>query len=76
MKKDAVDIILNCLQEKLEDLRLTIRMDLKKMTLSQIEQFNNKIHDLEYAIKELKGDKSIVNVENRKSLPTITSASR
>ena len=57
MKKDAVDIILNCLQEKLEDLRLTIRMDLNKMTLSQIEQFNNKIHDLEYAIKELKGDK-------------------
>jgi len=57
MKKDAVDIILNCLQEKLEDLRLTLRMDLKKMTLSQIEQFNNKIYDLEYAIKELKGDK-------------------
>lgn len=57
MKKDAVDIILNCLQEKLEDLRLTMRMDLKKMSLSQIEQFNNKIYDLEYAIKELKGDK-------------------
>jgi len=57
MKKDAVDIILNCLLEKLEDLRLTLRMDLKKMTLSQIEQFNNKIYDLEYAIKELKGDK-------------------
>ena len=57
MKKDAVDIILNCLLEKLEDLRLTLRMDLKKMTLFQIEQFNNKIYDLEYAIKELKGDK-------------------
>ena len=54
MKKDTVDIIMNCLQEKLEDLRLTLRMDLKKMTLSQIEQFNNKIQDLEYAVKELK----------------------
>jgi len=57
MNKDATLIIEQCLDEKIEECRLILKSDLAKLSLSQLETFNNKIADLEYAKSQLKGDK-------------------
>jgi len=57
MNKDATLIIEQCLDEKIEEYRLILKSDLAKLSLYQLETFNNKIADLEYAKSQLKGDK-------------------
>ena len=57
MNKEAKMIIENCIDEKIEELRLIVKTELKNLSLTQLETFNNMIADLEYAKTELKGDK-------------------
>ena len=56
MNKEAKMIIENCIDEKIEELRLIVKTELKNLSLTQLETFNNMIADLEYAKTELKGD--------------------
>jgi hypothetical protein len=51
------DVIRRCLNEKIEEYCLIIKSDMKKMTLAQIEDLNNRIADLETAREELEGER-------------------
>ncbi len=57
MNTDAKLIIEKCLDDKIEEYRLIVKSDLAKLSIAQLELFNNKIADLEYAKQQLKGDK-------------------
>lgn len=57
MKNDAKDIIRKYLYDKIDEYALIIKTDIKKLSLSQLEDLNNRIADLNYALKELEGDK-------------------
>ena len=57
MNTDAKLIIEKCLDDKIEEYRLIVKSDLAKLSIVQLESFNNKIADLEYAKQQLKGDK-------------------
>jgi len=57
MNTNAKLIIEKCLDDKIEEYRLIVKSDLAKLSIAQLESFNNKIADLEYAKQQLKGDK-------------------
>jgi hypothetical protein len=57
MNTNAKLIIEKCLDDKIEEYRLIVKSDLAKLSIAQLELFNNKIADLEYAKQQLRGDK-------------------
>jgi len=57
MRNDAKDIIRKCLNDKIDEYCLIIKTDMKKLSLSQLENLNHMISDLEYAKTQLEGDK-------------------
>ena len=57
MRNDAKDIIRKCLNDKIDEDCLIIKTDMKKLSLSQLENLNHMISDLEYAKTQLEGDK-------------------
>jgi hypothetical protein len=57
MNKNTKLIIEKCLNDKIEELRLIVKTEMKNLSITQLETFNNMISDLEYAKTELKGDK-------------------
>ena len=56
MKNDAKDIIRRCLNDKIDEYTLIIKMDMKKLTLNQTDDLNCRIADLEYARTQLEGE--------------------